>query len=230
VNLAANRGRGRLTAIILIALLLAIGYTAYAGNRVYQSLDTGRQELVAAQASMNTAGRSGDAAQLQDAAARLKRAEHDFADAEHRARADLSLRLLGSVPLTGRQIDGSAHLAAIGADLSRAGEGAAAVAVQVAALKQQYAGRRLTADDLESLLQQAQTISRTYSGSIQAIGQQLKAARTERAQVTTTGLLPPLQQAYDEVDRALMAADTAFVRYQDVRQVLSDFLGVRLPT
>ena len=230
MNRPGNRARGRLSAIILLALFLAIAYTAYAGNRVYQSLDTGRQELVAAQASMNGAGRSGDAAQLQAAGAQLKRAEQDFADADHRARTDPALRLLASVPLSGRQIDGSAHLAAIGADLSRAGEGAAAVAVQVAALKQQYAGRRLTADDLQSLLQQAQTIARTYSGSIQAIGQQLKAAHTERAQVTTTGLLPPLQQAYDEVDRALTAADTAFVRYQDVRQVLSDFLGVRLPT
>jgi hypothetical protein len=230
VNRPGNRGRGRLSAIILLALLLAIAYTAYAGNRVYQSLDTGRQELVAAQASMNAAGPSGDAAQLQGAAARLKRAEQDFADGEHRARTDPALRLLASVPLSGRQIDSSAHLAAIGADLSRAGEGAAAVAVQVAGLKQQYAGRRLTADDLQSLLQRAQAISKTYSGSIQAIGQQLKAAHTERAQVITTGLLPPLQQAYDEVDRALTAADTAFLRYQDVRQVLSDFLGVRLPT
>ena len=31
------------------------------------------------------------------------------------------------------------------------------------------------------------------------------------------------------IDRALAEADTAFLRFQDVRQVLSDFLGVRLP-
>jgi hypothetical protein len=210
-------------------VVAAIGYTAYAGTRVYGSLDRGRQELVGAQSRMNAAGRSGDPAELQSAAAGLKRAEQDFADAEHRAKSDPALRLVARVPLSGRQVDGSAHLAAIGADLSRAGEGAAAVAVQVAGLKQRYAGRRLTPDDLQSLLQQAEAISKNYSGSIQAIGQQLKAAHAERAQVNTTGLLTPLQQAYDEVDRALTAADTAFLRYQDVRQVLSDLLGVRLP-
>jgi hypothetical protein len=39
----------------------------------------------------------------------------------------------------------------------------------------------------------------------------------------------PLKDAYDAVDGALAEADTSFRRYQDVRQVLSDFLGVRLP-
>ena len=42
-----------------------------------------------------------------------------------------------------------ALLAAVGADMSRAGEGAAAMAIQVAALKPKYAGRALTTDDLQ---------------------------------------------------------------------------------
>jgi hypothetical protein len=45
----------------------------------------------------------------------------------------------------------------------------------------------------------------------------------------TTDLVGPLRDAYDAVDRALAEADTAFLRFQDVRQVLSDLLGVRLP-
>src|ERR1700682_1934807 len=113
---------------------------------------------------------------------------------------------------------------------SRAGEGAAAVAIQVAGLKQKYAGRTLTADDLQAALQEAQVIAKTYSASIQAISQQLRAAQAERARVDTTGLVGPLKDAYDAVDRALAEADTSFRRSQDVRQVLSDFLGVRLPT
>jgi hypothetical protein len=79
------------------------------------------------------------------------------------------------------------------------------------------------------VLQQAQGIARDYSASTQAIGQQLGAAHAERAQVTTTGLVGPLRDAYDAVDAALAEADTAFLRFQDVRQVLADFLGVRLP-
>jgi hypothetical protein len=228
-RLDLRRGRGTLVGLLLLAVVVAIGYTVYAGTRVYKGLDDGRQELVAAQQSMSAAGPSGDAVQLQAAAGRLEQAERDFNDAQHRASTDVALRLVARVPASGRQIQASAHLAAIGADLSRAGEGAAAVAVQVAALKQQYAGRQLTPNDLQVILQQAQTISKNYSGSIQAIGGQLKAARAERSQVNTSGLLPPLQQAYDQVDRALAAADTAFLRYQDVRQVLSDFLGVRIP-
>jgi hypothetical protein len=213
----------------MLALLAAVGYTAYAGTMVYRQLDSGRQELVAAQASMSAAAHSADPAPLQAAAAQLRQAERDFGDAGRRSREDPALRLAGAVAPAGRQLDAIAHLAAIGADMSRAGEGAAAVAIQVAGLKQKYAGQALTPDDLQVLLQQAQTIARDYSASTRAIGQQLRAAHAERAQVTATDLVAPLRNAYEEVDRALAEADTAFLRYQDVRQVLSDFLGVRLP-
>src|SRR2546428_353803 len=208
---------------------LSSASSAYAGTTVYVHLDSGRQELVAAQAVMSAAARSADPAQLQAAAAHLKLAEGDFSDAGRRSRDDPALRLAGGIPAAGRQLDAIAHLAAIGADISRAGEAAAAVAIQVVALEKQYAGRTLTPDDLQILLQQAQGIASAYAASTQAIGQQLRAAHAERAQVTTTGLAPPLRGAYDEVDRALADADSAFLRYQDVRQVLTDFLGVRLP-
>ena len=223
-------GRAWVVVLVLVAVIAATGYAAYAGNSVYQGLDSGKQELVAAQATIKVAGRSGDTAQLRSADAQLKQAERDFTDAEQRARHDLALRLAGGLPGTGPQLDASAHLAAIGADLSRAGQGAAAVAIQVSTLKEQYAGRRLTADDLQALLKQAQTIADTYQGSIRTIREQLKAAHAERAQVTTTDLLPQLHHAYDAVDEALTDADTAFLRYQDVRGALSDLLGTPLPT
>jgi hypothetical protein len=225
----AHRGRGAIIAIVLLAMFAAVGYTAYSGVTVYRDLDSGRQELVAAQASISAAARSADPAQLQAASAQLGQAEGHFNDAGRRSRDDPALRLVGGVPGAGRQLDATAHLAAIGADISRAGEGAATVALQLAGLKQTYAGRALTPDDLQVLLQQAQVIARDYSASTQAIGQQLRAAHAERAQVTTTDLVTPLRTAYDDVDRALSEADTAFLRYQDVRQVLSDLLGVQLP-
>jgi Tfp pilus assembly protein PilE len=224
-----REGRGALIALILLALVAAAAYTAYAGVTVYQHLDSGRAELVAAQASMDAASRSGDAGQLQAAAAQLRRAEREFSLASQRSRSDPALRLVGGVGPAGRQIDATARLAAIGADMSRAGEGAATIAIQVAALRQKYAGRPIRPADLELILQEAQVIARTYSASTQVIGQQLRAAHAERAQVTTTGLVPPLKTAYQELDRALAEADTAFLRYQDVRQVLSQFLGVPLP-
>ena len=213
---------------MVITGLLAAGYTTYAGNRVYQSLERGRQQLVAAQASMKAAAHTADPRLLAAAAGQLQQAEWDFDDANRRSRDDPALRIVGGVPPAGRQIDASAHLAAIGADMSRAGEGAAAVAIQVAALKQKYAGRSLGADDLEAALEEAQAIARNYSASTRAIGEQLHAAHAERERVTTTDLIGPLRDAYDQVDRALVEADTAFLRYQDVRQVLADFLGVRL--
>ncbi len=215
--------------IALVVLVLAVGYTGYAGTTVYQQLDSGRAELVAAQAGISAASQSGDPAQLRAAAAQLKLAERDFTDAGRRSRDDPALRVAGGVPGAGHNLDAVTQLAAIGADLSRAGEAAAAVAIQAAALKQQYAGRALTPDDLQVVLQQAQGIARDYSASTHAIGQELRAAHAERAQVTTTDLVGPLRDAYDAVDRALAEADTAFLRFQDVRQVLSDFLGVRLP-
>jgi hypothetical protein len=136
---------------------------------------------------------------------------------------------VAGLPLAGRNLDAVTHLAAIGADMSRAGEAATAVAIQVAGLQQQYAGRALTPDDLQVVLQQAQGIAKDYSASTQAIGQQLRDAHAKRAEVTTTDLVGPLKDAYDAADAALAKADTAFLRFQDVRQVLSDFLGVRLP-
>jgi hypothetical protein len=225
----SGAGLGRVVAIVVLAFILGTGYTAYAGDRVYQGLDSGRQELVSAQASINAAQHSGDLGQLRNAAARLAQAEQDFGDAEQRSRTDPGLRLVGAIAPAGDQVDGAAHLAAIGGDLSRAGEAADAIAMQVAHLKQKYAGRSLTPDDLQTLLQQAQAIATNYKGSIDEIGQELKAAHAERAQVTTTRLVPPLRSAYEEVDKALADADTAFLRYQDVRRVLSDLLNVTLP-
>jgi hypothetical protein len=218
-----------IAAIGILALLAGGGYTALAGTAVYQDLDSGRQALVAAQASMTASARTGDLTELRSAAAQLNLAERHFNDARARSTNDPVLRLVGGVPRAGRQLAASTHLAAIGADMSRAGEGAAEVALQVAVLKQKYAGRTLTADDVEAALQEAQGIAQTYKASIQAISQQLRAAHAERAQVDTTGLVGPLKDAYDAVDGALAEADTSFRRYQDVRQVLSDFLGVRLP-
>jgi hypothetical protein len=222
-------GGGAVIALVL-ALVAAVGYTGYAGTTVYQQLDSGRAELVAAQAGISAAAQSADPAQLRAAAAQLKLAERDFSEAGRRSSNDPALRLVGGVPAAGRNLDAITHLAAIGADMSRAGEAAAAVAIQVAGLKQQYAGRPLTPDDLQVALQQAQGIARDYSASTHAIGQELRAAHAERARVkTTTDLVGPLRDAYDAVDRALAEADTAFLRFQDVRQVLSDLLGVRLP-
>ena len=209
-------------------MLLALGYTAYAGYGVYSGLDKGRTELAAAQAQIAAAQRSGDSQTLLAVQSQLQQAERDFNDAGSRAHQDPALRLVSALPAARTQLDAGAHLAAIGADLTRAGEGATTIAVRVAALRQQYANRRLTPDDLQAILQQAQAVATNYKGSIAQIGQQLKAAHQERAQVGTGNLLPPLKSAYDEVDRALSDADTAFVRYQDVRQVLSDLLGVRI--
>jgi hypothetical protein len=224
-----RHGRGALIAIVVLALLAVVGYTGYAGTTVYQKLDSGRQELVAAQAGMSAAAQSADPAQLRAAAAQLRVAERDFNDAGLRSRHDPALRLVGGIPAAGHNLDAITHLAAIGVDLSRAGEAAAEVAIQVAGLKQRYAGRTLTPDDLQVVLQQAQGIASDYSASTHAIGQELRSAHAERAQVTTTHLVGPLKDAYDAVDAALAQADTAFLRFQDVRQVLSDFLGVRLP-
>jgi hypothetical protein len=225
----ARSGRAIVIVIVVLALLAMLGYTSYAGTTVYRQLDSGRQELMAAQAGMTAAAQSADPAQFRAAAAQLRLAELDFSDAGERSRHDPALRLVGGIPAAGRNLDAIAHLAAIGADMSRAGEAAAVVAIQAAGLKQQYAGRALTPDDLQVVLQQAQGIARDYSASTQAIGQQLRAAHAERAQVTTTDLAGPLRDAYDAVDAALAEADTAFLRFQDVRQVLADFLGVRLP-
>jgi hypothetical protein len=224
------RRLGLVAAIVILALLVVAGYTASAGAAIYRDLDGGRQALVAAQASMTSAARTANPAELQSAAAQLKVAEQHFNDARERSATDPALRLASGIPGAGRQLEASTHLAAIGADMSRAGEGAATVAIQVAGLKQKYAGRPLTADDLQAALQEAQAVARTYSASIQAIGQELRAARAERAQVDTAQLLGPLRDTYDAVDRALAEADTSFRRYQDVRQVLSDYLGVQLPT
>lgn len=225
----ACRGSAAVVAILVLPVLIVAGYGAYASFSVYRDLENGRASLASAQASLTASERSADRASLQSVALRLQQAEREFSDASSKARQDPELRVAGALPGTGRQIDAAARLGAIGGDLSRAGQAATAIALQAAALRQQYGGRALSAEDLQAILQQAQTIAASYKGSIDEIGLQLKDAHAERAEVTTTGLLGPLRHAYDEVDRALEQADTAFVRYQDVRRVLSDLLGVPLP-
>lgn len=224
-----RRGGAALATVVVLALLIVVGYTSYATFSLYQDLENGRSALASAQASLIASQRSADPASLQSVAGQLQQAEHDFTDASQRARRDPSLRLAGALPGSRDQIDGAARLGAIGADLSRAGEAATTIALQVAALRLQYRST-LTPDDLQALLQRAQAIAVDYKASIEQIGAQLRAAHSERAQVTTTGLIGPLQNAYAEVDHALDQADTAFVRYQDVRSVLADLLGVALPS
>src|SRR5260370_34935594 len=90
---------------IVLALVAAVGYTGYAGTTIYRQLDSGRQELVAAQASISAAAQSGDPAQLRAAAAQLRQAESDFSDAAGRSRDDPALRLAGSFPSAGRQLN-----------------------------------------------------------------------------------------------------------------------------
>src|SRR5260370_13245665 len=141
---------------------------------------------MAAQAGMTAAAQSADPAQFRAAAAQLRLAELDFSDAGERSRHDPALRLVGGIPAAGRNLDAIAHLAAIGADMSRAGEAAAAVAIQAANLKQRYAGRALTPDDLQVVLQQAQGIARAYTASTQRISQQLPPAQPARPPVPTT--------------------------------------------
>ncbi|HEY8736764.1 MAG TPA: hypothetical protein VIO62_06945 [Candidatus Dormibacteraeota bacterium] len=224
-----QHGRGALVVILLLAVVAAIGYTAFSSVQVYQQLDGGRRELVAAQAGLAAAGRSGDERTLATVVGQLRQAELDFDDAHIRALKDPALSIVGRVEVAGRQIDATAHLAAIGTDISRAGESAAAIAVEVARLRRQYAGQALTSDNLPALFQQAEAIATKYAASARAIGDQLRAAHAERAAVASTSLVPPLRNAYGQVDAALADADTAFLRYQDVRRVLSDLLGVSLP-
>lgn len=137
--------------------------------------------------------------------------------------------MLGGLPAAGDQLGASRHLAAIGADLTHAGQSVAQIGLEIVNLKRTYGGRTLTPDDLQGLLQKAEAIVRQYSASAHSIGDDLRAAHQERSQVVTTNLVPPLRGAYDRVDEALSRADQAFVRFQDVRQVLSQLLGVSIP-
>jgi hypothetical protein len=226
--LSRKSGGAGLAAIILLAVLAIIGYAAFSADSVYQDLDGGRANLSAAQAALASGEKAADASQLQHAAANLRQAEHEFQQAQQRIAQDPALRAMNTLPWGSTQVEASAHLGGIGSHLSRAGQAATAVALQVVALERQYSGRSLTPDDLQTLLQRAQTIAASYKTAIDQIGRELKAAHTERAEVTTTDLIPPLHDAYDEVDAALAKADTTFIRYQDVRQVLADLLGVHL--
>ena len=223
-----RHGRGSWLVLVLLAVVAAAAYTTYSGFAVYRQLDSGRRELAAAQAGLAAAS-AADESSLATIAGELHRAEQDFGGAEERARQDPALRLLGGFSPAGRQLDATARLAAIGGDLSRAGESSATIAIDVNQLKLQYAGKALTPESLPALLQQAQAMVNKYRVSTRAIGDELRAAHAERAAVDPGRLIAPLQQAYDQLDAALAAADTAFGRYRDVRRLLSDLLGVALP-
>src|SRR5438128_10401560 len=118
----ARHGRGAVIAIVGLALLAVVSYTGYAGTTVYQQLDSGRRQLVAARAGISAAARSADPTELRVSADQLRQAERDFSDAGRRARNDPALRLAAGFPAAGRNLDAIAHLAGIGADMSRAGE------------------------------------------------------------------------------------------------------------
>lgn len=212
----------------MIALLACVAYGGYSVLMLYQRLDAGKQELADASARLSSTGQ-GALQSSGEVAAGLRRAELDFEDAHRRAAQDPAFRTISLFPAGATQVDASRRLGAIGADVSRAGESASAIASQLESLRQQYSGKTLAPSDLPAVLQQAEIVAGRYATSAAAISVQLKAAHAERAGVRTDRLLPPLRDAYAQVDSLLAQADTAFSRYQDVRGVLSQMLGVPVP-
>ena len=222
-------GRLAWIAVLAVVLLATAGYTAYAGGSLYLHLHGGGEGLLSAQAKLSTGLQNGEAETIRSAQSDLNAAGHDFAAAYGSAEDDPAFRLLGRLPAAGDQVGASRHLAAIGADLTHAGQAVAQIGLEILNLKQTYGGRTLTPDDLQALLQKAEAVARRYSASAHSIGDDLRAAHQERGKVVTTNLVPPLKGAYDRVDEALSRADQAFVRFQDVRQLLSQLLGVSIP-
>ena len=225
----AGAGSARLFLFVLIALLGCLAYAGYSGLTVYQRLDGGRQELLAAQARLASTGKPGEAGSPQQAAAGLRRAERDFEAAGARARQDPAFQVAAVIPDGAQQVDAIARLATIGAEISRAGESVAAIAAQLDVLRSRYSGKALAPADLPEALQQAEAVARHYADAASSISKQLRTAHAEREAVATGGLLPPLRDAYSQVDSLLAQADSAFSGYQDVRAVLSEMLGVPVP-
>jgi hypothetical protein len=224
----AGAGSARPFLFVLIAILACVAYGGYSLFAFYRTLDSGRQELLTAQARLSSTGQ-GSPQSPEQALAGLRRSERDFNDARQRAREDPAFRALAAIPAGARQVDASASLAAVGADLSRAGESAGLIAVELDVLRRQYAGRSLTPAELPAALQEAQSTATRYAASAKTVAEQLKAAHSERAAVHTDGLLPPLSDAYLELDGLLAEADRALLRYQDVPALLSEMLGAALP-
>ena len=227
-SLGAGAGSARLFLLLLIGLLACAAYAGYSVLTLYERLDAGRQELVGASARLSSTGQGGVPSSAETAAG-LRQAELDFEDARRRAAEDPAFRALSVLPAGATQVDASRRLGAIGADVSRAGESAAAIASQLESLRRQYSGRTLGPADLPAVLQQAEAIAARYAASARAISDQLKAAHAERAAVRTDRLLPPLRDAYAQVDSLLARADTAFSRYQDVRDLVSEVVSVPIP-
>lgn len=219
----------RLIAVLLLAAIAAAGYSAYAGSRVYQDLGGGRDHLLAGQADLAAAVKTGDQATLRGAADELQAADADFQSGAARLKTDVALQAGARFPAIQDQVQAAAHLAGIGHDMTRAGLAAEQIAEGAVALKQAYAGRVLAATDPAALAHDADALAQQYAAAAGDIGQDLKAAHRERAQVTATGLVPPLRMAYDQVDIALAAADDAFLQFQDPKRILSQLLGVALP-
>lgn len=219
----------RLVLALLLAILVVAGYTVWAGNAVYQDLSTGGDQLVLGQANLAAALKSGDLATLRAAAADFEAASTGFQNGSARLNNDVALQFGARLPGSRDQVAASAHLAAIGYDMAHAGAAAEQIGEGVVNLRDAYAGRPLSPADLAGLGRDADALAQRYAAAATAIGQDLKAAHQERAQVTTTALVAPLRSAYAEVDTALAEADSALRQFQDPKQVLSQLLGATLP-
>ena len=204
------------------------GYSVAAGATVYQRLDTGRDHLVRARDILNEAAR-GELSQVPLALPELLDAEQAFMDAAGRVRGDIVFRSLGHVPAIHDQVRATAHLAAIGVDLSRALRPVAQGTEAAVQLKERYGGRPLTLAEGIVLLQQADALATQYAWVSGTVQTEVRAAHEERSLVKTTTLVPALRLAYDQVDETLALADDALLRYQNMRQVLSQVLGLELP-
>ena len=214
--------------LLLLALVAAIGYLAWISSTVANDMRRGESRLVGAQQDLDEAVRQNNPLAAQRASTALAESRDDFTSARAKTQNDPGLRLLAALPAASSQVDATGRLAAIGTDLSRAGESAAGITSDVLRLKQAYAGKALTLQEVPALRAQVDALVARSQSASQSIAASLRAAHAERAQVKTTDLIPPLHSAYDQVDAALARADEAYVRYGNVRLMVSQALGIAI--
>jgi hypothetical protein len=219
-------GRGCLGLVLIVALLVILGYSAFSAFTVWSDLQSGRSQLKSGQVSLDDGIAGSDPRRLRSAGQDLDRARDSFREALAHSRDDVSFRAGARLPYLDEQVNATRKLASIGAHLSAAGQAVVPIGIGLADFKRTYGQGSLTPDKLEAALGSAQSLTSRYQSASHQVAAELRAAHDDRASVNTDRLAPPLKSAYDQVDSALAQADKDLSRFQDVNQLLRQLLGL----
>lgn len=222
-NLGRLKKPGLKLALALLAVAAIGGLTALATlhyRALYDDAVEAKEQLLAAQESLQGKRLDASAADLEQAEARFRAAGEGFRDSRDALQSDPLVWALQRLPGIGRQLSVAEEVLEMGAEASGMGLKGVAVAEEYQTVK---------TETESSITEKTMTLLDRVEPHMAELEKQLTAIVSSREQINDDRLLPPLSAALREVDEHRDELQELVDTYHQSAVLFPDFLGFRGP-